>query len=125
MNAVPEFIRVETLFNSIELTLSARWLTGNVPAHFAARPVDHLHRVIKAWWHIYHESICAGQAVDRSIWDRRSDYPAQLLNVASLVESLEEIHRLINLGGLLSFRPLRSAEVAALCLLANMAAFYA
>lgn len=124
MNETAEFIRVEALFNSVEGALARQWASHNVPSHFATRPLDHLRQVVKAWWHIYHESICAGKAVDRSIWERRADYPAEVLDTASLVESLEKIHRLINLGGLLSFRPLHTQEVAAICLLANMASFY-
>lgn len=125
MNLSTEFIRIETLFNSVEAELARRWIGHDVPAHFAHRPVAHLRKVVNAWWHMYHESICAGLAVDRSIWERKGDHPAEPLDTPALIESLEQIHRLINLGGLLSFRSIHAAEIAAICLLANMVRYYA
>ena len=54
-------VRIKILFISVEQELvQQRWVIHNVPTHFAARPVEHLRKVVQAWWQIYHESIRPG-----------------------------------------------------------------
>ena len=125
MENTVEFVRIEMLFNAVEQELARRWVIHNVPAHFTSRSVESLRKLVKAWWQIYHESICAGQQRDRTEWERKIDYPTEALDTSTLLTSLEEIHRIINLGALLAYRSLHPAEEAAIILLAHMASYYA
>jgi hypothetical protein len=115
---------INTLFNSVELELTDRWKSHNVPPVFAGRPQQHLRIVVKAWWQIYQESICAVEATDRTVWERRSDCAAEPLDTPALVASLQQITNLINLDALLRFRPASKGEEAALALLTVLTHYY-
>lgn len=118
-------IRLEILFNSVEIELARRWAFHNVPAVFVDRPALHLQKVVKAWWQLYHESICAAQARNRTLWERKASYPAVALDTPALVESLRQIRQLMSLDALSVFRPLSQAEQAAIGLLTLITAYYA
>lgn len=120
-----ETIHIEKLFNSVEAEFARRWVVHNVPDVFADRPVEHLRKMVKAWWQIYHESACAGKDKDRTLWERKVDTSNQSLNTSDLLASLEEIYRLLNVDAIRSYRPLCPHEEAALCLLAHIMAYYA
>ena len=124
MKVKPEFVRIEILFNSVEIELARRWAFGNVPPVFVNRRPIHLRYVVKALWHLYHESSCARHKRDRAVWGRNPDYPAEALDTPTLVDHLQDIRQLLNLDDLLAFRPLSKSEGASLCLLALLTAYY-
>ena len=124
MKAKPEFISIEILFNSVEVELARRWAFGNVPPVFLNRRAIHLRYVVKALWHLYHESSCARHKRNRAIWSRNPAFPAEALDTKALVAHLQTIRQLLNLDDLLTFRPLSKAEGASLCLLALLTAYY-
>lgn len=119
-----EFIRIEILFNSVETELTRRWVFHNVPTVFVGRPPIHLRVIVKSWWQIYHEAVCARLGTNRCIWERNNAYPAIPLDTPSLVASLQEIQGLVYLDDLLEFRSLSKAEEASICLLSLMAKYY-
>ncbi len=120
-----EDTRIEILFNSVELEITRRWAMGNVPSLFTGRSAEDLKRVIKSWWHIYHESVCATEGRNRTVWERNGNYPAEALDTEALVRSLLEIRRLMNLDALRKFRPSPVHEVSAVCLLGMVTTYYA
>ena len=119
-----EATRIEVLFNSVEVELDRRWAFGEVPAIFKNRPAEHIRRMVKAWWHIYHESAAATSGRNRTIWERSPAYPAIALNTTSLIESLSQIDRLINLEAIRAYRSIHSAELSAVCILGMVTTYY-
>ena len=119
-----ESASIEILFNSVEVELARRWAHGEVPAIFASRPAEDLRRMVKAWWHIYHESICAANGRDRTIWDRNPAYPAEALDTAALIAGLQQIYRLMNIARLRDYRPSLQHEISAIHLLGVIRSFY-
>ena len=122
--AFNEAARIEILFNSVEVELDRRWSFGEVPAIFTKRPAEHLRRMVKAWWQIYHESAAATSGRNRTVWERNPAYPALALDTASLVESLNQINQLINLEAIRAYRPVKSVERSAVCILGLIKSFY-
>ena len=119
-----DFVRVEILFNSVEMELARRWAFHNVPPVFVRRPPMHLRKVVKAWWHLYHESTCARIQRNRLIWERNPAYPAEALDTSTLVRSLIRIRALLDVRALLTYRPLSQAERASVGLLLMLTAYY-
>ncbi|GAB3220251.1 hypothetical protein [Spirosoma arcticum] len=119
-----EHIRIEILFNSVEVELDRRWAFGEVPSTFKDRPAEHLRRMVKAWWQIYHESAAAAKAQNRTAWRRNPANPAVALDTASLVDSLGQISKLINLDAIRAYRTVGSAELSAVCLLGMITTYY-
>lgn len=119
-----DIARIEALFNSVEIELDRRWAFGEVPTVFANRPADHLRRMVKAWWQIYHESAAAAKEEDRTFWERNPAYPAVALDTASLVESLTQINKLINLEAIRLYRTVHQQELSAVCVLGMITTFY-
>ncbi|GAA4459306.1 hypothetical protein GCM10023189_32790 [Nibrella saemangeumensis] len=119
-----EQLQIEILFNSVEVELARRWAFGNVPVVFSRRPAMHLRVLVKAWWHIYHETYCARQFRNRQVWQRSNALPAQALDTSALASSLQEINNLLDVDALRDFRPLSNAEKASLCLLTLLTSYY-
>ncbi|GAA4419297.1 hypothetical protein GCM10023187_53470 [Nibrella viscosa] len=119
-----EQLQIEILFNSVEMELNRRWVFGNVPVVFSRRLARHLRILVKAWWHIYHETYCARRLRDRQVWQRSNTLPAQALDTPALASSLREINSLLDIDALRDFRPLSNAEVASLSLLALLTSYY-
>lgn len=124
MNMKADFICIEILFNSVEAELVRRWSIHNVPEVFAHRPVDHIRILVKAWWHIYQESTCAGWAMNRTFWERPIDYPVYALGTPALVNTLQQIYELTDLKVLAGYRPLKDGEEDAICLLVYFREYY-
>jgi hypothetical protein len=121
---ISEATRVEILFNSVEVELDRRWAFGEVPAVFKDRPAEHLRRMVKAWWQIYHESAAAAKAQNRTAWQRNPANLAVALDTAALVESLSQISKLIDLDAIRAYRTAGSAELSAVCLLEMITTYY-
>jgi hypothetical protein len=117
-------LHIEILFNSVELELARRWVFGNVPTAFTIRPVLHLRAVLRQWWELYHESLCATWGRNRTIWKRNPAYPANALETPELVASLYQIRDLIRLRALRSYRSLTEIEEVSLYLLAALTVYY-
>ena len=125
MELSSEFIRIEVLFNAVEQELARRWILHDVPTHFTHRPVRQLRQIVKAWWQIYHEAICADQAMNRTFWESKAGHPVPIaLDTPALLSALEEIQKLADLTTLSTYRSIRPAEEAAICLLVNMTVYY-
>lgn len=119
-----EVMATEVLFNSVEIELARRWAHGEVPAMFAGRPVDHLRKMVKAWWQIYHESAAAATGRNRTVWERSQSSPAEALGTPALVSSLATIRESLNLDALKGFRPLFQAEHSAITILDIIINYY-
>ncbi|GAB3788540.1 hypothetical protein GCM10028818_55290 [Spirosoma horti] len=117
-------MEIEILFNSVEVELARRWAFGEVPVAFVSRQVEDLHKMVKQWWNIYHDSAAAAEYSNRQVWERNQTYPANTLDTPLLVSSLTRIHRLINLEAIKNFRPLHDWEVMAVYFLGMISAYY-
>ncbi len=120
-----EAIRIEILFNSVEIELSRRCALHNVPAPFLGRPDWQLRLVVKAWWHLYHEAACASQRRNRTVWERNPAYPAMAMDTATLGAGLLEISRLLDLRELVTYRLLTKSEVISISQLRLLIRYYA
>jgi hypothetical protein len=119
-----EFIRIELLFNSIEVELARRWAHGEVPTMFTSRPVDDLRKMVKAWWQIYHEGVTAASGHNRTVWERNQAYAAVALDTPALLDALSQVRQRINLDALSGFRPIHQAEHSAIGILDQISAYY-
>lgn len=116
---------IEILFTSVEQELARRWAYHNVPPLFANRPVLHLRLMVKVWWHLYHESVCARQQINRTGWHRHnSGVSSAVMNSEKLIEGLVSIYNQIDVEALLSFRPIAESERITLTLLTMIVAYY-
>lgn len=121
---VAQTLTTEVLFNSVEIELARRWAHGEVPPMFVGRPADHLRKMVKAWWQIYHESAAAASGLDRTVWERNPAYPAEALDTPALTDALNQIHGSLDLEALKIFRPLHQAEHSAVGILSLMITYY-
>ncbi|WP_018619750.1 hypothetical protein [Spirosoma luteum] len=119
-----EAIRIEILFNSVETQLARRWAFHNVPPVFANRPALYLRITVKAWWQLYHEATSARLQCNRQRWERTAAYPAVALDTPALVASLFQIHQLLDLEPLQTYRCLFPAEESGMALLALITDYY-
>jgi hypothetical protein len=118
-------IDIELLFRTVEEELARRWVIKDLPTIFLVNPPTAIRTLIKACWQLYHESICAAEEVDRTVWKQPEfDAPMAVMNTSALLVGLEQIHRSINLGALLAYRPLLQPEYAAVTLLVMVTKFY-
>ena len=119
-----DFIRIELLFNSVEVELARRWAHGEVPAMFTPRPVDDLRQMVKAWWQIYHEAAAAAIGRNRTVWERNPAYGAVALDTPALIDAFRQIRQRINLNALAGFRPIHQGEHSAIGILDLISAYY-
>ena len=108
------FIENERLFNSVEVELVRRWAFGQVPTMFGNHEASVLKCFVKAWWNLYHETACALNETNRTLWQRSNEQSAAALDTTALVKALLRIRQLIILEALLEFRPIYQHEDAAL-----------
>ncbi|WP_040007220.1 hypothetical protein [Fibrisoma limi] len=114
MKPDPTFLEHERLFNSVEVELVRRWAFSQVPAMFDQHEASVLKCFVKAWWNLYHESDCALNSKNRTIWQRSQELPAPPLDTTALLSALLRIRQLVVQEALLEYRPFEQYEESAL-----------
>jgi hypothetical protein len=114
MKLDPIYLENERLFNSVEVELVRRWAFGQVPAMFGQHEAGVFKSFVKAWWNLYHESDCALNHKDRTVWQRSEELSAPPLDTKALLLALLRIQQLVVREALLDYRSLEQHEESAL-----------
>lgn len=104
----------ERLFHSVEVALLRQWGIGRTPDFFNQQQGNVLRHFVNGWWNLYHESLCASQQLNRTIWCRPlfcgESYP--LPTDRMVVRALIAIRSICRLEAIEVYRQLKPREIA-------------
>lgn len=123
--SVSEIARFEGLFDKVESELVHRYAIKDIPEllHEHSTEAD-ARLLVYLWWEIYHESACAIQQRNRTVWNRQHSTLPPTLDTATLAIALVDIQMEMRPDLLNELRPSHQGEFIAVNLINELVHYY-